>query len=118
MTGYERPALLRAADVPDWNDEADVVVVGLGMAGACAAIEAREAGASVLVLERGSGVNGTTTNAAGHFYLGGGTPSPRACGAEGTAQDRVPSRTAVTPARVPEKIRLYSDQSVDHFHWL
>jgi len=118
MSSYERPALLRAADVPVWNDEADIVVVGLGMAGACTAIEAREAGASVLVLERGSGVNGTTTNAAGHFYLGGGTPVQVACGFEDTAQDMYEYLTAVTPDPVPEKIRLYCDQSVDHFHWL
>lgn len=35
-----------------WDYEADVVVVGLGGAGACAAIEARDAGAEVLVLEK------------------------------------------------------------------
>lgn len=38
-----------------WRDSADVVVVGWGAAGACAAIEARAAGASVLVLDRFEG---------------------------------------------------------------
>jgi succinate dehydrogenase/fumarate reductase flavoprotein subunit len=118
MTAYEKPSLIRAADVPAWTDEADIVVVGFGMAGACAAIEARAAGARVLVLERGSGVNGTTTAAAGHFYLGGGTPVQIACGFEDTAQDMYDHLTAVTPDPVPEKIRLYCDGSVDHFHWL
>ena len=37
---------------------ADVVVVGMGIAGACAAIEAGEAGASVIVLEGASGPGG------------------------------------------------------------
>ena len=32
--------------------ETDVVIVGLGGAGACAALEAREAGAEVIALER------------------------------------------------------------------
>ena len=41
-----------------WDEEADVVVVGMGSAGSCAAIEAAEAGASVLVLERASGAGG------------------------------------------------------------
>ena len=118
MAGYDKPALLRATNVAAWNDEVDVVIVGLGMAGACAAIEARAAGASVRVLERGSGVNGTTTNAAGHFYLGGGTPVQVACGFEDSAQDMYDYLTAVTPDPVPEKIRLYCDQSVDHFNWL
>jgi 3-oxo-5alpha-steroid 4-dehydrogenase len=72
----------------------------------------------VLVLERGSGVSGTTTNAAGHFYLGGGTPVQVACGFEDTAQDMYDYLTAVTPDPAPEKIRLYCDESVDHFHWL
>ncbi len=118
MGDFPTPSLLKAADIPAWTDEADVVVVGLGMAGACAAIEAREAGADVLVLERGSGVSGTTTNAAGHFYLGGGTPVQVACGFEDTAQDMYDYLTAVTPDPAPEKIRLYCDQSVEHFHWL
>ena len=35
-----------------WDDEADVVVIGYGYAGAVAALEAQEAGASVLLLEK------------------------------------------------------------------
>ena len=34
-----------------WDAEADVIVVGFGGAGACAALEAKHNGASVLVLE-------------------------------------------------------------------
>ena len=39
----------------DWDVEADVVVVGFGAAGACAALEAASAGGSVLVLDRFGG---------------------------------------------------------------
>jgi len=35
-----------------WDQEADVVILGFGGAGACAAIEAHDAGAKVLVLEK------------------------------------------------------------------
>jgi 3-oxo-5alpha-steroid 4-dehydrogenase len=118
MADFAKPAVLKAADIAVWNDEADFVVVGFGIAGACAAIEAKAAGADVLVLERGSGVSGTTTNAAGHFYLGGGTPVQVACGFEDTADDMYDYLTAVTPDPAPEKIRLYCDGSVAHFHWL
>ena len=38
-------------DVPRWDLETDVLVIGFGAAGACAAIEARQAGARVRVLE-------------------------------------------------------------------
>ena len=44
------------------NHYADVVIVGLGCAGVCAAIEAREAGADVFVLERASGGGGVKAN--------------------------------------------------------
>ncbi len=118
VADFAKPTLLSAAAVPAWTDEADIVVVGMGIAGTCAAVEAREAGADVIVLERGSGVSGTTTNAAGHFYLGGGTPVQVACGFEDSAQDMYDYLTAVTPDPAPEKIRLYCDGSVDHFHWL
>ena len=39
-------------DLPDWNKEVDVVVVGYGGAGATAAITAHDAGSSVLILEK------------------------------------------------------------------
>jgi len=35
-----------------WNEEADVVILGFGGAGACAAIEAADAGAKVIILEK------------------------------------------------------------------
>jgi succinate dehydrogenase/fumarate reductase flavoprotein subunit len=40
------------ASLMPWHDAADVVVVGYGYAGAVAAIEAREAGADVLLIEK------------------------------------------------------------------
>ena len=55
-----------------WDDTFDVVVVGLGGAGASAALEAAESGARVLVLERFHG-GGTTSVSGGVVYAGGGT---------------------------------------------
>ena len=101
-----------------WQREADVVVVGLGAAGASAAIEARVAGADVLVLERASGGGGLTATAAGHLYLGGGTRVQRACGFDDTLPDMIAYLMAVTPEPDEAKIRLYCEQSVDHFDWL
>jgi flavocytochrome c len=39
-------------DEKDWNENADVVVIGSGFAGLAAAIEAHNAGASVIILEK------------------------------------------------------------------
>lgn len=48
--------------------EADIVVVGAGMAGLCAAITALEAGASVIVLEKGNRVGGTMRLSSGLIW--------------------------------------------------
>ena len=69
----EIPATVNADEVTSWSDDVDVVVIGFGIAGGCAAVSAAAAGARVLVLERAAAAGGTTALAGGHFYLGGGT---------------------------------------------
>ena len=66
---------------------ADVIVVGMGAAGACAAIEAKEAGADVLVIERTSGGGGSSAMAGGYFYFGGGTRVQKANGFDDTPDE-------------------------------
>ena len=104
--------------ISEWHDEADVVVVGFGAAGSCAAIGARSTGADVCVLERASGVSGTTCQAAGHFYLGGGTRPQLANGIDDSAEEMFKYLMANTPDPEIEKIRLYADKSVEHFTWI
>jgi succinate dehydrogenase/fumarate reductase flavoprotein subunit len=110
--------ILDAREVAKWDDEVDVVVVGLGCAGACAAIEARLAGASVLVLERASGGGGVTAMAAGHVYAGGGTRVQRAVGIADSVEDMEKYLVANTPDPDRDKIHLYCSESVAHFDWL
>jgi 3-oxo-5alpha-steroid 4-dehydrogenase len=71
-----------AGEITHWDDTADVVILGLGCAGACAALEARAAGADVLVLERETLGGGTSALSGGLIYLGGGTPVQKQCGFE------------------------------------
>ena len=111
-------ALIDNDAVTQWDEEADVLVIGFGAAGSCAAIEAAEAGADVLVLERASGISGTTCAATGHFYLGGGTRPQLANDIEDTVEDMFNYMMANTPEPEEEKIRLYCDNSVAHFNWL
>jgi succinate dehydrogenase/fumarate reductase flavoprotein subunit len=112
-------AVRRAADVARWHREADVIVVGLGAAGACAALAAREVGAQVLVLERASGGGGTSANSTGEIYLGGGTPVQQACGFRDSPEEMFKYLMASCGPKPDEaKIRLYADSAVDHFQWL
>ncbi len=106
------------ADTVTWSDEVDVLVVGAGLAGTCAALEAARAGARVLVLDRGGPGTCTSAMAGGHFYLGGGTPVQVATGHEDTPEEMAAYLRAASPDADPEKIRLYCEGSVEHFGWL
>lgn len=107
------PALVAAAHRPD------VLVVGYGCAGACAAWEAASAGASVLVLERASGPGGTSALSGGELYLGGGTALQRAVGVEDTPEAMAAFlRAALGPGVDEAKLAAYVAGSVEHYDWL
>ncbi len=118
MTTMEIPATVRANGVTAWSDEVDVLVIGAGMAGVAAAIDAAQAGARVLVIDRGGRLSCTSAMAGGHFYLGGGTPVQQAAGFDDTPAEMATYLTALAPDCDQEKIRLYSNDSVEHFGWL
>ena len=105
--------------VDRWHGEAEVVIVGLGSAGACAAIAAREAGAEVLALDCESAGGGTSAVSAGQIYMGGGTPLQTACGFSDSPDEMFKYLMASSgPGAHEEKVRLYSDRSVEHYDWL
>ncbi|RZT15665.1 succinate dehydrogenase/fumarate reductase flavoprotein subunit [Mycobacterium sp. BK558] len=112
------PDTVRSADVTSWSDEVDVVVLGFGIAGGCAAVSAAAAGARVLVLEKAAAAGGTTSMAGGHFYLGGGTAVQQATGHDDSPEEMY--KYLVSQSRDPEldKIRAYCEGSVEHFDWL
>lgn len=107
-----------AADVTSWSDDVDVLVVGAGMGGVCAALQAAQDGARVLVLDRGGPGTSTSAMAGGHFYLGGGTAVQRATGHDDSAEEMAKYLAAVSPDADPEKVRLYCRDSVEHFDWV
>jgi 3-oxo-5alpha-steroid 4-dehydrogenase len=114
----EIPAVVAANEVATWSDEIDVVIVGFGIAGGCAAVEAAAAGAKVLVLERAAVPGGTTSMAGGHFYLGGGTAVQKATGHDDSPEEMEKYLTAVSLEPEAEKIRAYSYDSATHLDWL
>ena len=112
------PETVNAADVTSWSDEIDVLVLGFGIAGGCAAVSAAATGARVLVLERAAAAGGTTSMAGGHFYLGGGTAVQQATGNSDSPDEMYKYLVAVSREPEHDKIRAYCDGSVEHFNWL
>lgn len=97
---------------------ADVIIVGLGAAGASAAVAAGEAGLDVLVIERASGGGGSTAASGGYLYLGGGTEVQTANGFSDSVDDMIAFLTCEMPDPPHDKIRVYCEDSVDHYGWL
>jgi len=112
------PRPVPAGSVEAWSDDVDVLVLGAGMAGVSAALEAVAAGARVLVIDRGGRLTCTSAMSGGHFYLGGGTPVQVATGWEDTPEDLAAYLGAMSPDCDPAKIRAYAEGSVEHFGWL
>jgi 3-oxo-5alpha-steroid 4-dehydrogenase len=109
------------SDVSQWHLETDVAIVGFGGAGACAAIEAFDAGAAVTIFEVASASGGSTALSSAEVYMGGsgGTDIQRACGYDDQTEDMYNYLMAAQgPAASEEKIRLYCDESRNHFDWL
>lgn len=101
-----------------FGDTADLLIVGLGAAGASAAIDAAAAGLDVLVLERTSGGGGSTAAAGGYIYIGGGTDAQAANGFDDSVEDMIAFLTCEMPDPPHDKIRAYCEDSVEHYAWL
>jgi succinate dehydrogenase/fumarate reductase flavoprotein subunit len=111
-----------------WDREADVVVIGSGATGLPAAIVAREAGASVVVVEAQPHIGGHAITSGGNLPLGGGTSYQKKYGIEDSAdlffQDltdwSVVETNGFPPYRYNDReiIRAFADNSVAAFEFL
>jgi 3-oxo-5alpha-steroid 4-dehydrogenase len=120
-TLYKPSQPVRLHEVARWDIETDVIVVGLGAAGACAAIEAASAGARVSVFELAAAAGGAAALSGGDIYMGGngGTPIQRAHGFTDESEDMVRYlMMAGGPNADEAKVRNYVDNSTAHFEWL
>ncbi len=101
-----------------WDLEADVVVVGFGAAGACAAIEAAGAGAEVIVLDRFCG-GGATALSGGIVYAGGGTIQQVQAGVQDTPEAMFAYLAMeVDDAVTPDTLRDFCAGSAAMMAWL
>jgi succinate dehydrogenase/fumarate reductase flavoprotein subunit len=112
----------------EWHREADVVVIGSGATGMPAAIVAREAGASVIMVEAQPRIGGHAITSGGNLPLGGGTSYQKKHGIEDSAdlffRDltdwSVVETNGFPPYRYNDReiIRAFADNSVAAFEFL
>jgi succinate dehydrogenase/fumarate reductase flavoprotein subunit len=111
-----------------WDDTADVVVIGSGATGLPAAIVAREAGASVIVVEAQSHIGGHAIVSGGNLPLGGGNSLQKKYGVEDSpdllfrdlTDWSVVEPNGAAPYRYNdhEIVRAFADYSVATFDFL
>jgi succinate dehydrogenase/fumarate reductase flavoprotein subunit len=121
-------ALAPASPPAAWDREADVVVIGSGAAGMTAAIVAREAGSSVIVVEQEHDIGGHAITSGGNVPLGGGTSAQKKHGIEDSPDLLFRDLTdwsVVEPNGFPdyryndrEVVRAFADHSAETFEWL
>jgi succinate dehydrogenase/fumarate reductase flavoprotein subunit len=111
-----------------WDRVADIVVIGAGATGLPAAIVAREAGSSVIVVEAEADIGGHAITSGGNVPLGGGTSVQRHYGIDDSPDLLFRDLTdwsVVGPNGFPdyrfndrEIIRAFADNSAPAFEWL
>jgi succinate dehydrogenase/fumarate reductase flavoprotein subunit len=123
------PVSAQARQLPtQWDREADVVVIGAGATGLPAAIVAREAGASVILVEAQQDIGGHAITSGGNVPLGGGTSVQKKHGIDDSPDLLFRDLTdwsVVEPNGFPdyryndrEIIRAFADSSAAAFEWL
>ncbi|WP_439861839.1 FAD-binding protein [Pseudomonas sp. MBLB4136] len=115
--------ILPAFEVADaqslqWHDQCDLLVIGWGAAGACAALEARATGADVLVADRFTG-GGASAKSGGVVYAGGGTRQQRAAGFSDTPEAMFDYLKHETQGVISDRtLRRFCDNSAANLAWL
>lgn len=113
-------AALEVSNVAEqcWTEECDVLVLGFGAAGACAALEAANSGAKVIVCDRFNR-GGASAKSGGVVYAGGGTPQQKDAGVRDTPQAMFDYLRQETGNAVSaQTLRAFCDDSTGMIDWL
>ena len=101
-----------------WDEETDVIVIGGGLAGHCAALQAAQGGANVLLFEKESSVGGSTVLSGGSFAFAG-TDLQKKNGVNDTSERLFDDLRRVGGYVNEEAIvRTYVDYQLETYYWL
>lgn len=102
-----------------WDESCDVLVVGVGMAGACACLRAAEDPTlSVIAVDRGMG-GGASKLSGGVVYMGGGTKAQRAAGIDDSPENMAAYLAFETGGIVrPDTLGRFARASTTFEAWL
>ncbi len=118
LVGCQSTQSVSVADEPKWDEETEVLVCGFGGAGAACALEAAEAGAKVLLIEK-SDLPGGSMCRSGGGMAGAGTTMQKEAGIEDSADEFFKWVMLATDGLCPEDIaRVYADNSAGNIDWL
>lgn len=119
LAGQFFPRELHAKPIPaSWNRETDVVVVGTGYAGLAAAIEAHDAGAKVVVVDKAQVIGGNSIIASGGY---------NAVDPERQKKQNIEDSIDLHYKHTieggdyrghPDLVRYYVENALDGLHWL
>jgi flavocytochrome c len=104
--------------VAHWNRDTDVVVIGGGLAGYCAALEAAAGNANVLLFEKQPEVGGSSVLSGG-FFAFAGTDMQKAAGID-DSNERIYAdlRKAGGEQNDESLLKVYVDQQLATYEWL
>jgi urocanate reductase len=115
-------AALDAQRPARWDKAADVVVVGAGASGLCAAIIARDHGASVLVVEQHTDIGGHAMLSGGRVPLGGGHSLQKKYGITDSVEQVYLDHTAPDNLQFRysdrDLVRVWADENVPTMEFL
>ena len=118
LSKVEAPQIITDANLFAWDDEADLVVAGLGGAGIAAANEALDQNQTVIGIDKTSG-GGATAKSGGVYYAGGGTPIQLDAGVEDSPENMFNYLIQETGNVVKQStLKNFCDTSAENTQWL
>ncbi len=113
------PRVVDSANDERWDETCDILVVGMGIAGTCAALAASESrDQSILVLDRFDG-GGSSSLSGGVIYAGGGTKIQREAGVEDSPEAMLAYLLEETNGAVSEgTLRRFCSGSAEMIEWI